>query len=142
MGRTYLYECPKCGYKARVAGKPEHGFALAVQTILCLECRQLHDAVVRIKLPIPSELSAWRLFASGGRLQPLGRRPSPERPPAFESASNRLTITGGKRFRWILYKPRCPVAQHHRVEPWTDPGKCPRCATFLERAATPYRIWD
>ena len=49
MGRTYLFECSKCGYHARVAGGAAEGEHFAVQTIACADCRALHDAVTRFK---------------------------------------------------------------------------------------------
>jgi len=45
MGRTYLFECPKCGYRAKVSGGSDCGTRFGVQTVMCLDCKELHDAV-------------------------------------------------------------------------------------------------
>src|ERR1043165_2888542 len=48
-GRTWLFECAKCGFRATVAGGADRGFRFAVQTILCHDCKELHEAVVSLK---------------------------------------------------------------------------------------------
>ena len=49
MGRTYLFECSKCGYRARVSGGADRGRHVVVQTILCADCKELYDAVIAFK---------------------------------------------------------------------------------------------
>jgi hypothetical protein len=66
MGRSYLFECPKCGYQASVSGGADSGFELSVQTAACRDCRRLFDSVVRWRVPdaglrIPSEFQRLRL---------------------------------------------------------------------------------
>jgi len=92
MGRTYLFECAKCGYRAKVAGGADRGFHLAVQTIQCLECRELHDAVTELKVPdlSASSLERWKLKS----IQ-LDTVTAPAAPPTFPAALNRLVIGGG-----------------------------------------------
>ena len=51
-------ECTRCGYRATVAGGAAQGPHLAVQTIHCLDCRELHDAVTELKVPPPPALRA------------------------------------------------------------------------------------
>lgn len=46
-----MFECAKCSYRATVAGGLERGPYLTVQTIQCLDCRELHDAVTELKVP-------------------------------------------------------------------------------------------
>jgi hypothetical protein len=36
----------------------------------------------------------------------------------------------------------CPVEAEHFVEPWTDPGRCPRCGNFMAKNGVPFRAWD
>jgi len=43
---------------------------------------------------------------------------------------------------WQHPKPVCPVDARHRIEPWNDPGRCPRCGCYLERNGFPFRRWD
>jgi hypothetical protein len=136
MGRSYLFECPKCGYKANVSGGPDAGFEFSVQTTACRDCRKLFDSVVRWRIPdnglkIPSEFQRLRL-----------RKSQPETPPTLDTALNRLPPLGIRRFKWVSFKIRCPVSPAHRVNPWNEPGKCPRCSTFLEKNALPFRYWD
>ncbi len=63
-------------------------------------------------------------------------------PPTFESVLNRLDYTGVKHFRWVHFKPQCPVSPIHRIQIWNEPVKCPRCGLYLEKNALPYRIWE
>jgi hypothetical protein len=139
MGRTYLFECSKCGYCARVSGGADRGVHFAVQTILCNECKELHDAVTELKVPVPANaaLDRWKLKTS--RLDSVK---APDRPPTFLTALNRLPPAGAKRFRWLRFKAACPVSPRHRIREWQQPGKCPKCGVFLEGNALPFRIWD
>ncbi len=141
MGRTYLFECAKCGYRARISGGPDRGFHFAVQTILCHECRELYDAVTAMKVAVP------RMLGSGGMLKTarsfsLGALKAPSAPPAFAAVLNRLPLRGVKRTRWVKFKSACPVAPGHRVREWNRPDKCPKCGVYLEQNALPFRIWD
>lgn len=137
MGRTYLFECPKCGCRAKVAGGADRGIHLAVQTLLCYECKELHDAVTALKTAAPG-LAA--MSAGQGPLQ-AARRAAPAA-PTFLAALNRLPPTGTKRLKWVYFKLACPVSARHRIREWQPPDKCPKCGCFLERNAIPFRIWD
>ena len=64
MGRSYWFECPKCGYRAKVSGRADRGLSFFVQTILCRDCRELYDAVIRLR--VPDEFGGGRDF---GRLR-------------------------------------------------------------------------
>jgi len=136
MGRSYLFECSKCGYKAKVSGGQDSGFSFAVQTAACRDCRMLFDSVVRLRVPDAGirNSSAFQTI----RL----RKSESEKPPTFESVLTFLPPVGVKKFKWVLYKIRCPVSLAHRVHPWLDPGKCPRCGAFMEKNALPFRYWD
>jgi transcription elongation factor Elf1 len=50
MGRSYWFECARCGYRAKVSGRVDRGFNFFVQTIVCRDCKELYDAVTRIKV--------------------------------------------------------------------------------------------
>jgi hypothetical protein len=142
MGRTYLFDCSRCGYRAKVSGKADHGFTVCVQTVVCLDCKKLYDAVTRVKRPIANRLELQTL-SRGPHSWKLSNHAAPsESCPTFQSAVNRLAFTGGKRQRWVDCALRCPVAGWHRVQEWNEPDKCPKCGTYLERHALPYRIWD
>lgn len=136
MGRTYLFECEKCGYRAKVAGGAADGLEFNVQTILCLDCRELHDAVTGLKAPVPPKVTA------PGTGVKLKAQPHTSKAPAFAAVINRLPLTGRGRTRWQNFSPACPVAALHRVLAWQSPDKCPRCGVFLERSALPFRHWD
>ncbi len=137
MGRTYLFECPKCGYRAKVAGGVERGVHFAVQTLLCHECKELHDAVTSMKNAMPG-LAAM----SGGPAKfKVSHKPA-STAPTFLAALNRLPPTGAKRLRWVHFKLACPVSARHRIREWRSPDQCPRCGCFLDRNAIPFRIWD
>ncbi len=139
MGRTYLFECGKCGYRAQVAGGADRGWHVAVQTVHCLECRELHDAVTELKVPHLSatNLARWKLKAH--RLDAVT---APATPPTFRAALNRVVTGAGKRFSWVRYPAACPVSSSHRIREWHQPGKCPRCGVFLDGNAIPFKLWD
>lgn len=135
MGRNFLFECPRCGYRARVAGGESDGAWFVVRTIQCQDCGQLHDAVVKMRFPVPP-LSGFKSL-SGAR-----RGMSPRIAPTFEAAVNRLPPTGVTRFRWVKFPLACPVSARHRINDWRHPGRCPKCGWFLETSALPFRTWE
>lgn len=137
MGRTYLFECSKCGYRAKVSGGADRGLHFAVQTISCADCKELHDAVTDLKVPVVPPVGRWKLKTAR-----LDSPKIPTPPPKFQAVLNRLLPKTGGRFRWIRFKPVCPVAAYHRVKEWQQPGHCPRCGIFLECNALPFRRWD
>jgi hypothetical protein len=122
MGRTYLFECARCGYRVQVAGGADEGQHFAVQTIACSDCKALHDAVVRAK----------------GSLRQ--RENPPQTAPKFAALLDRLPPRGGRP--WLKFKPACPVSPRHRIRIWKRPDKCPKCGFFLEPDGIPFRRWD
>ena len=143
MGKSYLFECPKCDYRASVSGGPDRGFNAATQTIVCLDCKKLYDVVIRMRT---TKALGTRPSgpADGLRPSPLGIlcEPTTDTAPKFEVAVNRLQFVGAAGTGWANFKTRCPVTARHRIKLWSAPGKCPRCSTYLERTVTPWRIWD
>jgi hypothetical protein len=137
MGRTYLFECPKCGYRAKVAGGASDGARFEVQTIECADCRQLHDAVIRLKVALPKILGD-----TGAGVQIKSRPKSLKTAPPFNAVLNSLPFPARQRTRWQRFRLMCPISQWHRVREWNQPGKCPRCGIFLEASAVPFRIWE
>src|SRR5690349_7975790 len=112
MGRSYLFECSKCGYQASVSGGSDAGFEFSVQTAVCRDCRILFDAVVRCRMPdngIMFEFQRTRL-----------KKVEPE-PPTFEAALNRLPPPALQKFKWVPFKIRCVVSAAHRVRAWNEP---------------------
>jgi predicted RNA-binding Zn-ribbon protein involved in translation (DUF1610 family) len=137
VGRTYLFECPKCGYRTKVSGGADRGFQLAVQTILCHDCKELYDAVTSFKVPWP------RVAGGAGATIRIKDQPKPlNSAPTFLAAVNRLPLPARTRVRWQHFKIVCPMFPHHRVREWNQPDKCPRCGLFLERNALPFRLWE
>jgi hypothetical protein len=138
MGRTYWFECSKCGYRAKVAGRADRGLHMFVQTIICKDCRKLYDAVLRLRVPDEQDENRAELRkpSNTGLLQ------SPAGPPTFESALNLLLYKGVPKQRWLKFNPQCPIAKWHKTKEWTDPGECPRCGLYLEKNPLAYRIWD
>src|SRR5438874_1728529 len=104
MGRTYFFECSRCGFRAKVSGREDTGFNFSVQTIVCRDCKNLYDAVVRLKTSEPS-VADVRKNAPGFRNGGLVRRQRrPETPPPFDAVSNRLLFSAAKQFRWVDFK--------------------------------------
>ena len=142
MGRSYWFECARCGYRAKVSGRADRGLDFFVQTIVCQECKELYDAVIRLRLPVESQIGFNHKPAGlrrSGVLNPLRVSAAP---PTFQLVLNRLPFMGVRRFRWVQFKPQCPVSPLHRVQSWNDPDKCPRCGLHLEKNVLPYRIWE
>ena len=137
MGRTYLFECEKCGYRVKVAGGAAEGLEFTVQTILCYQCRELLDVVTSLKVPWPPAVGDTTAGAKL-KVKPKAAKPA----PSFANVVNRLPLTGRIRARWQHFKPACSVSGLHRVREWNQPDKCPRCGVFLERSAIPFRQWD
>ncbi|HYG23321.1 MAG TPA: hypothetical protein VEH04_11105 [Verrucomicrobiae bacterium] len=131
MGRSYVFECPKCTYKTVVSGGADAGVDCSVQTIHCGDCRKLYDAVIRLRV-IQDGTSL------GAGVTPLRKR---ERPPVFDDVRQQLPKPAGGRFHWKIFPLRCPVSARHSVEVWSDPGKCPVCKSFLEKGGIPFRLW-
>ncbi len=140
MGRSYWFECPRCGYRARVSGRADRGLHLFVQTIACRDCRELYDAVIRMR--VSQEMVTTARSGEGNRSRSLMSRRSLNEPPAFQSALNRLAYLELKASQWLQFRLQCPVSALHRVQAWNDPGKCPKCGVYLEKNALPFRIWD
>jgi hypothetical protein len=123
MGRTYLFECFRCGYRARVSGGAGAGQYFAVQTIVCADCKELYDAVTEYKATAATAVDDGNKTA-----------------PKFATVLNRLP-PGGARPR-LKFKPACPVSPKHRVRAWTRPDKCPKCGMYMEQNGLPFRLWD
>ena len=138
MGRSYAYECPKCGFQAKVSGGPDQGVLVWVQTIACKDCKKLYDAVARLKAPEGSYANT----AAAPNAGPVKSRISVVPPPAFPLVMNRVRPAGLKRFQWVSFKLQCPASPIHRVRSWNEPDRCPKCATYLEKSALPYRLWE
>jgi hypothetical protein len=142
MGRSYWFECAKCGYRATVSGRADRGINFFVQTIFCRDCKALYDAVTRMRFPdeaaqmfLPPAVDLRRGKCRKGP-------PPPRDPPSFQSALARLPYSDVRRFRWVDFQTRCPLSPRHRVQPWNAPDKCPRCGIYLEKNVLPYRIWE
>jgi hypothetical protein len=143
MGRTYAFECSRCGYTAKVSGGEDRGYNCFVHTITCSNCKQLYDAVIRARM-------------ADARSGPASSKPSfgsvkrKKEPPVISLGSsatpffspNRLLYPGRALTRWVDFHLRCPINPAHRIELWSAPGKCPRCGCHLDRSLLPYRVWD
>jgi hypothetical protein len=140
MGRSYWFECSKCGYRAKVSGRADQGLSFMVQTILCSDCKELYDAVTRLK--VPDERSGLGTLSSIWKARFGKTLPRINTPPAFQAVLNRLPPKGAKRLKWLPFEIRCPVSAVHRVRSWNDPDRCPKCGVHLEKSALPYRLWD
>jgi ribosomal protein S27AE len=123
MGRTYLFECFRCGYRAWVSGGAGAGEHFAVQTIVCADCKELYDAVTEFKAT---------MFPMAGGINKTA--------PGFAAVLNRLPPRGARPR--LIFKPACPVSPLHHVRAWNRPDKCPKCGTFMEQDGLPFRLWD
>jgi hypothetical protein len=128
----------------KVSGRADRGVNVFVETIHCRDCKELHDAVTRIRIPDEIQDRVRTSFCAGGLLRPklAGWAWAANGPPSFLAALGRLSYTGSTRFKWLDFKLQCPVSPSHSVQRWSEPGKCPRCGIFLDKNAVPYRIWE
>jgi hypothetical protein len=138
MGKSYWFECSRCGYRAKVAGRADDGLNVSVQTILCEDCKELYDAVTRLRILNGSQPALRGILNNASTALQTAGKP----PPASDWALNRLRYTGEKISDWLKFPAKCPVSLSHRVRLWNDPDKCPRCGIYLEKGALAYRIWD
>ena len=114
----------------------------AVQTILCQDCKELFDAITRLRVPNePSFASSFRL-GNNNALRPLFSSGHATRPPSFQVVANRLPQFALSQFKWVHFNLQCPTSSVHRVQSWSEPGKCPRCGVYLDKHALPYKIWE
>ncbi|HEY5296439.1 MAG TPA: hypothetical protein VIK59_00785 [Verrucomicrobiae bacterium] len=133
MGKTYHYQCAHCGYRTNVSGGADKGVNCDVQTIACRECRELFDVFTRVRRVVGRKELA-RKFPAFAR---------PEIPPVILRDSLFVPKPAApRRFEWQKMKPACPVSAKHFIEPWKDPGRCPRCRAFMEQEGFPYRVWE
>jgi len=138
MGKSYWFECVRCGYRAKVAGRADEGLHLSVQTILCQDCKELYDSVTRLRILQGSQPALHGTLSNASN----SSQRDPQKAPSSQWALNRLRYNGEKISDWLKFPLKCPVSNIHKVRVWNDPDKCPRCGVFLERAALAYRIWD
>ncbi|HLP78971.1 MAG TPA: hypothetical protein VK327_18885 [Candidatus Paceibacterota bacterium] len=61
--------------------------------------------------------------------------------PVFEKIVDHLPLPASKNLEWLQFKLGCPVSSGHEVQEWNDPGRCPVCGSFLEKAGVPFRVW-
>jgi len=126
MGRTYEFQCPLCQYRAKISGGADSGLHCEVQTVACLDCRELMDVFTKL-----------RCEENGPRPPKFPGFFRPEVPPAILTDP-----TGKRRLVWKQFKPVCPVEGRHQIEPWSNPGRCPRCGNFMEKMGMPFRLWE
>jgi hypothetical protein len=138
MGRTFLFECPRCHYRAAVAGGADRGFHCFVQTIVCRDCAALHDVTTRLRVPKSQTPRLHGLWRKSLRHETAAENFRQSQTPWYD----RLLFSVGPRTKWVVLQICCPRGRNHRIALWNAPGKCPRCGTFLERTLMPYRIWD
>lgn len=124
MGRTYIFECPQCQYRTKISGGADSGIHCEIQTVVCRDCRELFDAFIRQR----RRAGAVDVVKFPGFYRP-------EIPPSVLRDPSRPLV-------WRSFQPVCPVEPKHFVEPWNDPGRCPRCGNFLEKNGLPFRLWD
>jgi hypothetical protein len=127
MGRTYHFECPLCQYRAKVSGGADSGAHCEVQTVICVECRELMDVFTRLQR---DETAAAHKAKFPGFFRP-------EVPPVILADA-----TGKRHLAWHRFVPSCPVNGRHKIEVWNEPGRCPRCGNFMEKLGLPHRLWD
>ena len=132
VGRTYLFECSLCQYRAKVSGGEDSGLHCVIQTVVCRECRELFDAFRR-----------QRRYADAADVIRFPGFYRPEIPPVILGDSSVNPRRGrAPKLIWHGFELACPVDAQHHVEPWRDPGRCPRCGNYLEKNGLPFRVWD
>jgi hypothetical protein len=132
VGKTYLFECPQCQYRTKISGGADSGRHCDIQTVICRDCRELYDVFTRQR----RRADAVDLVKFRGFYQP-------EIPPVILGQSSiNPSSAAPAPLVWRETATACPVEPKHWVEPWNDPGRCPRCGNFMEKGGFPYRAWD
>lgn len=133
MGRTYLFECPQCHYRARISGGADGGRHCEVQTVVCRDCRELFDVVTR----------EHRREGEDGRPVKFPGFQWPDIPTIVLGESSVSPAKAPRpRLIWRNRELSCRVDEKHFVEAWSDPGRCPHCGNFMEKTGRPFRVWD
>lgn len=125
-----------------MAGREEQGLVCHVCTIVCPECSALFDAVTRARLS--------RDWLKGRRPLHLdaGWTPKSEWQRTVDAVREPVTLDQvlfehhDPRGPWVEFPVTCPNVVHHAVQPWKDPGRCPRCGVYMERTLMPFRLWE
>ena len=134
MGKTFHFECPWCQYRAQVSGGADEGVHCELQTIICRDCRELMDVPTRLRQREPEKAMAHRpnAFRSRFELPPVVLRNG-----SFHQLNSVI-----RPLVWQEFKLSCPKDTRHFVEPWKDPGRCPRCGNYMEKSGWPFRLWE
>jgi hypothetical protein len=132
VGKTYLFECPQCQYRTKISGGADSGRHCIIQTVICRDCRELYDVFTRQRRRADEvDLVKFRGFYQPEIL-----------PVILGQSSINSSSASPPPLVWRETAPACPVEPRHWVEPWNDPGRCPRCGSFMEKGGFPYRAWD
>ncbi len=133
MGSTFHFHCSQCQYHADVSGGADSGLNCDVQTIICRDCRELFDVFTRVRRVAGQRESAPK-FSSF--------MPAEIPPLILRNSLFAQKLAEPRQFEWEKIKLACPVAAKHFVEPWKNPGRCPRCHAFMEQVGLPFRVWE
>ena len=132
VGKTYQFECPLCQYQTKISGGADGGLHCEIQTVSCRDCRQLYDVYIKVR----RRAGATEKVKFPGFFRP-------EIPPVvLRESTSRPSVAPPAKLVWQKFAPMCPVEAQHFVEPWKDPGRCPRCGCFMEKGSFPFRSWD
>jgi transposase-like protein len=126
VGKTYHFECPHCHYCAKVSGGADSGIHCEVQTVVCRDCRELMDVFTKVR----------RREGANEQIKFPGFF-RPEIPPVILRDGSTVG-----RLVWQKFLLACPVEPKHTVAAWNNPGRCPRCGSFMEKNGFPTKIWD
>src|SRR5262245_25290193 len=112
-------------------GVVAEGREFAVQTIHCLDCRDLQDAVTSVAMSVV-------LCVDDREFECVWTNT----PPLLPDRMARLPLMGRVNTHWKSFKLACVRTPSHVIRTWNQPDKCPRCGVFLECAAFPFAQWD
>lgn len=109
-----------------------------MQTVVCHDCRELFDVFTRIRKRRQPVIARRTLMNSEIIIPPalLVEHPVREFPEKPEPRPLPAPTF------WEDREISCPIASSHRIEPWRDPGRCPRCGNFMEKNGLPWKLWD
>ncbi|MGB1054453.1 MAG: hypothetical protein ACPHDL_01575 [Limisphaerales bacterium] len=154
VGRMYRFQCDRCGYRVDSIGGQLQGPGFELITIDCRHCRRLFDVLSKIELLRPISERVFRPSTSLAWTLPPSRWSQVEQHMGLVTGS--LTRKRDFRYRLKAHTPlvkrptqtiyqlviECPRKASHPVRKWQEPGRCPKCADYLQRGAMPYREWD
>jgi len=147
MGRLYTFECSKCGFIGHVSGGEDRGAVCFTRTMICRDCRELYEIVTHVRLeqtvpPSAPEVKRRHWQRALSQVILPGHAHASRQALRQPGRMMEKLLPGADPTLWVELRMSCPKSSGHAIEPWKDPGPCPRCGTFLDKTLMPFLVWE